>query len=505
MTDRLVEFRALHKSFAGVHALRDVSFDIRRSEVHAVCGENGAGKSTLIKILSGVVAPDEGQILFAERALRFGDVRTAEAAGVSALHQESTTFPDLNAVDNIFVGREMTQLGGLLLDHSAMRQKTREALARLGETVNVDRPLRELPLAQRQMVGIARALSHDCRLLIMDEPTASLSARETAILLATVRQLREQGVSVLYVSHRLEEVFEIADRVTVLRDGEHVTTQEVSSIDTGGLIRHMVGRDVQQHARRETALPASDKPVIDVHELTCRGRFENVTFAVHHGEVLGLAGLVGAGRSEVARAIFGVDRYDSGRVTINGRRLPPRSTRAAVKAGLGLVPEDRQHEGLVLPMSVRDNVSLASLRSLTRGALIDSRREKACVDGQIEQLEVKAASIHSPAETLSGGNQQKLVIGKWLACDPAALILDEPTRGVDVGAKLQVHRLIRQLAENGLATLLISSDLPELLALSDRIVVLCEGRIAGQLDGATATQEQILELALPDRRIRTTP
>ncbi|MBP87616.1 MAG: ABC transporter ATP-binding protein [Planctomycetaceae bacterium] len=501
MTNRLVQIRDLHKSFAGVHALRDVSFDIRRGEVQALCGENGAGKSTLIKILSGVLEPDEGEILFEDRVVEFHNVHAAEATGVAALHQEATTFPDLNAVDNMFVGREITRAGGLLLDRAEMRRKTLEALERLGETINVAVPLRELPLAQRQMVGIARAVSCDCRLLIMDEPTASLSARETTILLTLVRQLRDQGVSILYVSHRLEEVFETADRVTVLRDGEHVTTQDVNTLDKEELIRLMVGRDVKQPTRRETGSSASDDPVIEVQELTCRGRFERITFTVGRGEVVGLAGLVGAGRSEVARAIFGIDHYDSGHVSIHGQTIPPGSTSAAIKAGLGLVPEDRQHEGLVLPMSVRDNVSLASLQALTRASLIDTRQERALVDAQIEQLDVRTSLIHASAATLSGGNQQKLVIGKWLACDPKALILDEPTRGVDVGAKAQVHGLIRRLVERGLATLLISSDLPELLALSDRIFVLCEGRIAGELDGATATQAQILELALPDRRV----
>lgn len=506
MATQLIQLRKLSKSFAGVRALRDVSLEIDKSEVHAICGENGAGKSTLIKIISGVVVPDAGEVLVDGRSFRAGNVQAAEAAGVAVLHQESTAFPDLNAIDNIFVGREITRAGGLLLDRAEMRRQTIAVLDRLGETIDIDAPLRTLPLAQRQMIAMARALSHDCRLLIMDEPTASLSARETEVLLKLVRQLRDQGISVLYVSHRLEEIFAIADRVTVLRDGGHVATHNVGDVDTEQLIKLMVGREIGEpqalasdaHPPAASANDLPSDPVIEVRGLTSRGRFEDICFSIATGEIVGLAGLVGAGRTEIARAIFGIDSYDSGEVLVDGNALPPRSVEAAVAAGLGLIPEDRQHEGLVLPMSVRDNVSLAILSKLTSAALIDFARETQLVTRQVEQLSVRTSGLHAAAETLSGGNQQKLVIAKWLAREPRALILDEPTRGVDVGAKAQVHRLIRQLATDGLATLLISSELPELLAMSDRTIVLCEGRIAGELDRASATQERVLQLALPD-------
>jgi len=522
MATPLIQLRKLSKSFSGVPALRNVSLEISRGKVHAICGENGAGKSTLIKIISGVVVPDAGEILVEGKDFRTGDIHAAEAAGVAVLHQESTAFPDLNAIDNIFVGREITWAGGLLLDRAEMRRQTITALERLGKTIDIDVPLRNLPLAQRQMTAMARALSRDCRCLIMDEPTASLSARETEVLLKLVRQLRNQGVSVLYVSHRLEEVFAIADRVTVLRDGECVATRDISDVDTEQLIKLMVGRQVVDRSepnsnttgaatlksvRQQEPKPlggdlvhsaVDSNPVIEVRALTSHGRFEDISFSVRPGETVGLAGLVGAGRSEIVRAIFGIDRYDSGEILVDGRRLQPRSVKAAIDAGLGLVPEDRQHEGLVLPMSVRDNVSLAILDKLTKASLIDFEKETELVSRQVEQLSVRTPGLHAAAYTLSGGNQQKLVIAKWLVRQPKAMILDEPTRGVDVAAKAQVHRLIRKLAISGAATILISSEFPELLAMCDRIIVLCEGRITGELDGTRATQEQVLELALPD-------
>ena len=500
MADSLIRLSQLSKSYGGVNALSDVDLEIRPGEVHALCGENGAGKSTLIKILSGVTRPDAGNVLLDGRPLPLGDVHATEDRGVSVVHQESTVFPDLNAVDNLFVGRELRRCGGLLLDRAAMRRQTSELLTRLGEQIDLTRSVGELPIAQRQMVAMARALSRRCRLMIMDEPTASLSARETQVLLQLVRQFRSQGVSVLYVSHRLEEVFQIADRVTVLRDGQRVDTRDISAIDTPELIRLMVGREAAELVGRHEHQGQVGDPVLQVTGLSRTGAFEDISFAVRAGEVVGLAGLVGAGRSEVARAVFGIDPCDSGTVTVAGIRLPSGNVAAAMAHGLALVPEDRQHEGLVLPLPVAANVSLAALSSLTRAGFVDRRREQQLVEQQVHGLSIKTAGTAVAAETLSGGNQQKIVLGKWLARRPRVLILDEPTRGVDVAAKAQLHRLIRQLAADGMATLLISSELPELLSISDRILVMREGRLAGELDGPTATPEQVLELALPDER-----
>lgn len=498
----LVELQALTKSYGGVQALKNVTLNILHGEVHALCGENGAGKSTLIKLLTGVVKTDRGQILIDGKRLPGGRVSASENAGIAVIHQESTAFPDLNAVDNLFVGREITCCGGLLLDHRAMRRKTTALLQQLGAAVPIDRAIGELPPAQRQMVAMARALSRNCRLLIMDEPTAALSARETDRLLEIIRTLRSQGVSVLYVSHRLEEVFRIADRVTVLRDGEVVATHPVTNVDTQKLIRLMVGRELTESVRRTKERQTDQNVVLKVEHLSRRGVFQDVSFEVCSGEIVGLTGLVGSGRSEIVRAIFGIDRYDAGLVSVRGRRLPRGSVRQAVAAGVGMVPEDRQHEGLVLPMTVSENISLAVLprltgaRRLTPG-FVNRTREREVVATQMSDLDVRAASPRMTASALSGGNQQKLVIGKWLACRPSVMMLDEPTRGVDVGAKAQVHQLIRQQARNGLATLVISSELPELLSLCDRLLILRGGRIVAEVDPRVTTPEKVLALSLP--------
>ena len=490
---------AVSKSYGGVRALDAVTWSMSASEVHALCGENGAGKSTLIKILGGVVRPDAGSVSFLGRELVYGDVNAAEEAGIAVIHQESTAFPDLNAVDNIFVGRECGSWRGWNLDFTSMRREAEKLLRRLGETLDLDCPLRELTLAQRQMVAMARALARDCRLLIMDEPTASLSARETETLYSLIRRLRQEGVGILYVSHRLDEIFALADRITVLRDGRWIDTQSTARMTRGALIQSMVGRAVEEAlADRASVVVRDRKPLLRVRGLTRKGVFERIEFDLHAGEVLGLGGLVGAGRSEVARCLFGVDRYDVGEVHVEGRRLPVGSVEASIEAGLALVPEDRQAEGLVLPFSIRHNVSLAVLRRLCRRLRIVASREKQVVGEQLQDLAVKHAGMDAAASTLSGGNQQKLVLGKWLATQPRVLVLDEPTRGVDVGAKQQFHQLIRQLASRGMAVLLISSDLPELLSLSDRVLVMREGRLVGELAQGQATQARVLEMALPD-------
>ena len=392
-------------------------------------------------------------------------MHASEVAGIAVMHQESAAFPHLNAVENLFVGREITRCRGLFLNHAAMKSQTETLLQKLGVSVNLSVPVGEFPLAQRQMVALARAFSRDCRLLIMDEPTASLSNRETRTLLQIVQQLRASGVTVLYVSHRLDEIFRIADRVTVLRDGRHVSTHQIVDVDRSQLIRDMVGRSVEEQQRSSSGMADDSPAILDVSRLTRRGVFNDISFQVRAGEILGLTGLVGAGRSEIARAIFGVDEFDEGEVRVAGRPLKSGSVQDAMTSGIGMVPEDRQHEGLILPMSVGENISLAMLRSLTHGGLVRRRAENELVETQMNNLSVKAANPRIAAATLSGGNQQKLVLGKWLARNPKVLILDEPTRGVDVGAKSQVHQLIRNLAAKGVATLVISSDLPELLSL----------------------------------------
>ena len=509
----LARIEGLTKSYGGVRALTDVSLELPHGEIHAVCGENGAGKSTLIKCLTGVVRPDVGQVELDGRPLHFGDVLESESAGIAVIHQESTAFPDLHALDNIFVGREPRRWFGIAIDRPRMLQEARDVLRRLGQSIDMERPLISMSVAGRQMVALARALIHECRLLIMDEPTASLSAKETEVLMGIVRRLRDDGVTVLYVSHRLEELFQLADRVSVLRDGRLVGTHDIQRITKPDLIRMMVGRTTQREHDGENGTHVKpcygpdknersnrqEKARLDVRGLTSTNKFQDINLQVGTGEIVGLAGLVGAGRTEVARAIFGIDTYDSGEVYVDGRQLPRGNVQTSVSAGLGLVPEDRQHEGLVLPMSVRMNTTMGILRThLSRWGFIQSGSERGLVADILSRLAVKAANQDVSAESLSGGNQQKVVLGKWLASEPKILILDEPTRGVDVGAKEQVHQLIHELAAGGMATLVISSELPELLSLCDRILVMCQGRLSGELSGRNVTQQRVLELALPD-------
>lgn len=494
MPEPLIQIENLSKSYGGVQALRDLSLTISAGEVHGLCGENGAGKSTLIKCLTGVVEPDGGTVEIHGNNLSFGDIHAAEQAGLAVIHQESTSFLDLDLVDNLFVGRELRR--GLLLDRKAMEREARTMMERLGLTLDLNTPLRDFSVAQRQMVEMARALLRDCRLLIMDEPTASLSVRETDILKSVVKQLRSDGVSVLYVSHRLEELFELCDRITVLRDGELVATNPTSTLTHDSLIRQMVGREVTTLTRETDHDGKVGEVCLQVEGLTGEG-FSNVSFQVRSGEILGLAGLVGAGRSEVVRALFGIDHYDGGTVSLGGKLLPKESVQAAIAAGLALVPEDRQHQGLVLPLSVGANLSMAILPELSRALLLNRKREAECVKRQMQNLQVRAEGPEMTTSSLSGGNQQKVVLGKWLANQPNVLILDEPTRGVDIGAKAEIHQLIRELTDEGMGTLMVSSDLGELLALCDRIVVMCEGRVAGELEGASADEEAVMRLAFP--------
>lgn len=493
MSEALLSIRRLSKSFGGVRALDDVSLDILPGEVHAVCGENGAGKSTLNRILAGVLAPDAGELRLLDVPMAVGSVPAAEVAGIVMVHQESAAFPHLSATDNLTLMREPTRLGGWWLDRPAMRATTVRALAALGETFDPDRPLEERSLAQRQMVAIARALSRDCRLLILDEPTASLSARETEALFDVVRSMRARGIAVLYVSHRLDEVFRLADRVSVLRDGRLVTTLRTDETDRAMLIRLMVGRDLGAAAEAPTATVTAE-PVLTVRGLRRTDAFDDVSFGVHGGEVVALAGLVGAGRSEVVRAVLGLDPVDQGEVRVGGR-LVGGDPAQAIRLGIALVPEDRQHEGLHLPMTLRENLAMA--RRPSRLGVRDRRAEADIARDAVASLDVRTPSDGVAVATLSGGNQQKVLLGKWLATDPSVLILDEPTRGVDVGAKEQIHGIVRDLAGRGIAVLVVSSDLPEVLRLADRVIVMRQGRVAGELSRDAATQEAILELALP--------
>jgi rhamnose transport system ATP-binding protein len=472
----LVRILGVAKSYGGVQALRTLDLEFHAGEIHALCGENGAGKSTLNKILAGSVKPDSGSIEIEGKALSLGSVAASEQAGIAMVHQESAAFLDLTATENHEI---MHEPGSWWIDRTAMRKATVSSLLAVGEEFDPDVALELRSTAQRQMVAIARAVSRNCRLLILDEPTSSLSAKETESLFQVVRELRKKGVAIVYVSHRLEEIFELADRVSVLRDGVLISTQPVADTNAKELIRLMVGREIEFAPR--TPSPVGDL-LLKVDHLS-NGFLQDISLEVRSGEIVGVAGLVGAGRSELARAIFGVDRADGAILVSGGKEL------------LALVPEDRQFEGLHLDLSIRDNLSMAA--GANPAAVIDRRAEAISSQALIQELGIKCKSDRDPVADLSGGNQQKVLLGKWLANSPRVLILDEPTRGVDVGAKDQIHRLIGTLADEGAAILLISSELTEVLALSDRIVVMRQGRTAGELSRADATQEKILSLALP--------
>ncbi len=493
----LIRLVGIAKSYGGVHALSGVNLDLFAGEIHSLCGENGAGKSTLIKTLGGSIKPDRGEIFINGRPTAFSGVRASEAAGIGVIHQELVAFPHLDIPDNIFMGREPRRLAGLYLDRRRMLRESAALLESLGEPLELRRSVGGMSVAQQQMVGIARALSQQCRVLIMDEPTASLSERETATLFRMVRQLRQRGVAILYVSHRMDEIFALSDRISVLRNGAMVGTFARADIDQPQLIRLMVGRELAQ-AEAPGRRHASTGPVLAVRGLTKAGFYEDISLTVGAGEIVGMAGLIGAGRSDVAKSIFGLIKPDSGDVEFMGAPLPHGSVRQAMRRGMALAPEDRQHAGLVLPMTVEQNLSMAALKSVSPWGITRKKKERALAARMVKDLSVKTAAVTLPARSLSGGNQQKLVLGKWLARTPKLLILDEPTRGVDVGAKAEIYQLIRRLAADGMAVLMISSDLPEVLSLSDRILVMRQGRISGELPAAGATQEDVLKMAMPD-------
>lgn len=471
----MIQVQHLSKRFGGTVALRDVSLDFLPGEVHAICGENGAGKSTLNRILAGLIEPDEGTVSIDGSVITLGSVTQAESVGIVMVHQESATFLHLTAVENHELNHEPGSV--LWMDRLGMLEHTKASLSALGASVDLERPLAELSSADRQMVSIARALAARPRLLILDEPTSMLGARETRALFDAIHHLTREGASVVYVSHRLEEIAAIADRVTVLRDGQWVATLPVQEATRGELVRLMAGQTREREAVDRQESPG--EPRLSVQGITRIGEFEDVTFEVRSGEIVVLAGLVGAGRSEVVRAIFGLNPLDSGSIVAKGR--------------VALVPEDRQHEGLHVSMTVRDNVAMA----LQRPALRDRAAEAALSSRMISELQIKARSDLDPVADLSGGNQQKVLLGKWLATEPDIVLLDEPTRGVDVNAKAQIHRVIRGLARQGKAVLVVSSDMAEVLELADRVVVLREGRVAGALDREQATEEAVLNLALP--------
>jgi rhamnose transport system ATP-binding protein len=485
----VLALRAVRKSFGAVAALRDVRLELHAGQVHALLGENGAGKSTLVKILAGVHQPDAGAVELDGRPVTFSGPAAALAAGIAVIYQEPTLFPDLSVAENIFVGRQ--PLRGLRrIDAAAMRAQAAALFDRLGVRMDVDRPARGLSIADQQLVEIAKALSLDTRVLIMDEPTAALSGVEVDRLFAVVRSLREAGTAVLFISHRLDEVFALCQRITVLRDGQWVSTDDAGELSVDQVVRRMVGREVSALFPKQDA--AVREPRLTVSGLTRAGYFQDVSFTVHSGEIVALAGLVGAGRSEVIQAVFGIDRYDSGTVEVAGKRLPVGNPRAAIAAGVALVPEDRRQQGLVMELSVQRNATLPRRWSLARLGLLSGQAERRTAAEWTRRLNVRAAGLGEPVSTLSGGNQQKVVLAKWLSTAPGVLIVDEPTRGIDIATKAEVHQLLSGLAAEGVAVLMVSSELPEVLGMADRVLVMHEGRLVADIPRARADEESVM-------------
>jgi ABC-type sugar transport system ATPase subunit len=491
MTVPAIRFEHISKRFPGARALDDVSFEIAAGSCHALCGENGAGKSTLGKILAGIHSPDSGQLLLFGKSVSFSGPEQALAAGVGMVHQELAFCENLSVAENLCLGR-LPASGGFL-DRRVMRRKAEEMLAAIGAHIDVRRRVGDLTTGQQQMLQIASAVGTGAKIIVFDEPTSSLSQHEAEKLYDLIGQLRARGVTSLYVSHRMEEIFRLCDTVTVLRDGAHVSTTSTTGLTHAALVQMMIGRPLDEYFPSHIHAQSGDE-LLRVEGLSSPGKFQDVSFALRGGEVLGFAGLVGAGRSEVAQALFGLDSDATGRVFVRGKAIQITGPRDAMREGVGLVPEDRKRQGLVLSMTALANTTLPILSRMSRWSFIKRRSERSLVGSYFERLRVRAPTVDVVTAGLSGGNQQKLVLAKWLAAKCQILILDEPTRGVDVGAKAEIHALIDELASRGAGVLLISSELPEVVNLCTRIIVLREGRIAGELPRSAATQDGLMRL-----------
>jgi inositol transport system ATP-binding protein len=488
----LLEMRAVSKSFPGVQALRDVSLEVHPGSVHALVGENGAGKSTLVKILIGWHRRDSGDVTLRGEPVDFHEPRQALAAGISIIQQELSAVGDMTIAENLFLGREPRR-AGLLIDYARMNARARDILHQLGLDLNPARKMRTLTIAQIQLVEIAKAVSYDADIVIMDEPTSALGDREVEHLVTIIRRLQKRGTGIIYISHKLEEIFEISDQLTVLRDGQHIASLPTSEVDRDGLIRLMIGREASGFPK--TNVP-TERPLLEVRGLTRDGEFADVSFTLHKGEIVGLFGLMGAGKSEVLNALFGVTRPQRGEVQLDGRSARVPQPAAAMRLGMALITEDRKATGVILPMSVRDNVAISTLRRHTSLGFLSQPGVHRSVGKISKDLDVRMASTRQLVKYLSGGNQQKVVLGRWLLTEPSVLMLDEPTRGIDIGAKREIYRFMSEFVEQGKGILLASSELPEVLGMSDRIIVLKAGRIAGTLHRHEANEEAVMQLAV---------
>ncbi|HCJ8730271.1 TPA: sugar ABC transporter ATP-binding protein [Escherichia coli] len=495
MSETFLQMKHITKRFPGVLALNDVQFSLRRGEVHALLGENGAGKSTLMKILSGVYQPDEGEIIFEDKPVSFSDPLSAQNVGITIIHQEFNLFPELTVEENIFIGREFCKKNRWRLDEKQQRQATIEILQKLNLAIKPDTLVADLTVAQQQMVEIAKAISVNARILIMDEPTAALTETEIESLFRVTRLLKEQGTGIVYISHRLEELALIADRATVMRDGQYISTVDYECVKISDLIAMMVGRDLGNIYPRREALQQRI-PVLEVNGLTRKGVLNDINFTLYRGEILGFAGLMGAGRTELARAIFGADSIDSGTLKLNGKETVIKDISDAIQQGISYLTEDRKKEGLALNLSVERNIMLGNYPEYSdRFGNVDSRRCQQTSEEQVKALRIKTPNLEQAALNLSGGNQQKIIIARWVCKDTDILIFDEPTRGIDVGAKLEIYELMNRLVAKGKTIIMISSELPEVLGMCDRILVMRSGRITGELSAKEATQEKIMQYA----------
>lgn len=487
-----IEMKGINKAFGSNQVLHDAGFVLEDGEVHALMGENGAGKSTLMKILTGVYKKDAGTITIDGKEVYFKNPQEAEKAGIVFIYQELNVLYDLTVEENLFMGKEITKFFGIC-DKKAMRAKAQEVMEKMGVNIPVDAVMSDLSVGQQQMVEICKALMVDAKVLIMDEPTAALTERETESLFKVMKSLREKDVSIVYISHRMEEIFELCDRITILRDGSYIGTEKISEIDMDGVVRMMIGREIgERFPKRDVKI---GDVVLRVECLTREGLFHDVSFDVRAGEVLGVAGLMGAGRTEIMRAIFGCIPKDQGNIYIEGQKVRIKNPEQAIKAGIGFITEDRKTEGLLLEKSISDNIEIANLKTVSQKGVLSRKKEKDLVKKEIEEFHIKCFGPWHECNNLSGGNQQKVVLAKWIATNPKILILDEPTRGVDIGAKKEIYNVINQMAAQGVAVVMVSSELPEVLGMSDRIMVVREGEVRGVLDGKAADQEKIMTLA----------
>ncbi|NQV74536.1 MAG: sugar ABC transporter ATP-binding protein [Bacteroidetes bacterium] len=489
---QIIRVKDLNKSFSGIKALDSIQFDLYPGEVHALMGENGAGKSTFMKILMGLILPDSGSINFNGEFIENMDVHKMLQKGISMIHQEILMVPELTVAQNIFLGREFK--GRFWVDEHQIDQRSQEILNLIGLDLNVQTKAKQLSIAEMQLIEIAKAISNHAKVIIMDEPTSALSDKECELLFKIINDLKSKGVAIIYISHKLEEIFRIADRITVLRDGKYITTKNTNELDKNSLISLMVGREIENLFASDSRVPSN--VILEVNGITKKGKFENIKFQVHAREVLGIAGLMGAGRTEIARAIFGLDKIDSGEILLKGHKIEIRSPKDAIEQGIAYVSEDRKALGFIPELSVIENITLSNLKNYSKRGFIQTKKETKVSSQMAGDLKIKAAGLKQKVINLSGGNQQKIVIAKALLTSPALLILDEPTRGIDIGAKHEIYKLINQLANNGLAVIIISSELPEILGMSDRILVLSKGKQTAILNKQEASQEKIMHYAI---------